>query len=815
MSAAPWQIGDHLRVRGQRWTLRDLTAWPACTELRLSSPRQSSFSVLAPFDRPTAGVKPLGTRTVHARRCLHVLRRAAASTAPFGGALAASRATVNLLAHQLEPMLAMVRHGVARLLVADAVGLGKTIQAGLILLELAAREAGFRALILIPAGLRAQWRQELSERFAIEVEDADAGWLRRAAADRPADVNPWSLPGTYLTSIDFAKRPEVLRALEDTAWDLVVVDEAHAVSGASDRRRAAHALASRSRRVLLLTATPDTGDPAAFTSLCTIGALDPRDPPVVMFRRTRQDVVDSTPRRSVLMRVRPTPAEQRMHDLLGEYTRRVWTEASKRKDSSAKLAAIVLRKRALSSATSLAVSASRRQQLLDGIQVANERQLLLPLANEDPLGDAVADDDLAAPGLADVRQERRWLAAIVEAARLAARAESKAARLARILARVSEPLIIFTEYRDTLDRLERVVRDAGRRVQTMHGGMERGERERVQREFNRGGSILLATDAASEGLNLHHSCRVVVHYELPWRPARIEQRVGRIDRLGQSRRVHEIALVAAGTVERLVLAPLISRVARARASGTAATGLLESLSEPTVLELIMGGELPVRSAAAAPTTTRRLDLRDEAAAEVSRLELTRTYLARSPPLGRRIAHPATVVCEHRRRTSRLTPGVVAVFRLSLADVDGRPIHAEAVGLRLDSIPLPHRDAGGLRALAAAVRGWSLNPSHQVYQELAHLGAGAEARTAVLQKAADRSTAQREEALRRTPPSAATQMVQAGLFDRRALSARARATAARTVLLEVADARQDARERSGRPKLETELIAVVVLSRRRR
>ena len=153
MSAAPWQIGDHLRVRGQRWTLRDLTAWPACTELRLSSPRQSSFSVLAPFDRPTAGVEPLGTRTVHARRCLHVLRRAAASTAPFGGALAASRATVNLLAHQLEPMLAMVRHGVARLLVADAVGLGKTIQAGLILLELAAREAGFRALISDPGRL--------------------------------------------------------------------------------------------------------------------------------------------------------------------------------------------------------------------------------------------------------------------------------------------------------------------------------------------------------------------------------------------------------------------------------------------------------------------------------------------------------------------------------------------------------------------------------------------------------------------------------------------------------------------------------------
>jgi len=126
---------------------------------------------------------------------------------PFGGAMAAARASVRLLPHQLEPLLAMVRYGITRILIADAVGLGKTIQAGLMLLELAAREVGFRALLLVPAGLRAQWRQELAERFDLAVEDADAEWLRRAAADRPPDVNPWSLPGIHLTSIDFAKRP--------------------------------------------------------------------------------------------------------------------------------------------------------------------------------------------------------------------------------------------------------------------------------------------------------------------------------------------------------------------------------------------------------------------------------------------------------------------------------------------------------------------------------------------------------------------------------------------------------------------------------
>ena len=477
------------------------------------------------------------------------------------------------------------------------------------------------------------------------------------SADRPPDVNPWSLPGIYLTSIDFAKRPEVLRALEDTTWDLVVLDEAHAAVGASDRRRAAHALACRSRRVLLLTATPDIGDPAAFASLCSIGAADAREPPVVMFRRAREDVVHGRPRRSVLLRVRPTHAEQRMHDLLDRYTRRVLAEASTRDDRSATLATIVLRKRALSSASSLAVTAARRQQLLSGAPAATEHQLLLPLADEDPLGDVVEDQDLAAPGLSDVRREQHWLASIVEAARLAARAESKAARLARILGRISEPVIVFTEYRDTLDRLQRLVRAAGRRVETMHGGMERGERERVQRAFNRGGSVLLATDAASEGLNLHHSCRIVVHYELPWRPARIEQRVGRIDRLGQVRRVHEIALVAAGTVERLVLAPLIARAARARASGGPAAGLLDSLSEAAVLELVMGGELPVPPATVTATApTRALDLRDEAAVEVSRLELSRTYLARSPPRESSCPQASTVVCRLRRRTAHMAPG---------------------------------------------------------------------------------------------------------------------------------------------------------------
>ena len=164
--------------------------------------------------------------------------------------------------------------------------------------------------------------------MASTVFDADAAWLRRAAAERPADVNPWSLPGIYVTSIDFAKRAEVLRALEDVTWDVTVVDEAHLASASSDRRAAAHAVASRSGRMVLLTATPDAGDPAGFEALCRIGRVRADEPPVLFFRRSRADVSDGRPRRSRFLRVHPTDAERRMHELLDDYTRRVWTEAA-------------------------------------------------------------------------------------------------------------------------------------------------------------------------------------------------------------------------------------------------------------------------------------------------------------------------------------------------------------------------------------------------------------------------------------------------------------------------------------------------------
>src|SRR5262249_10897912 len=149
--------------------------------------------------------------------------------------------------------------------------------------------------------------------------------------------------------------------------------------------------------------------------------------------------------------------------------------------------------------------------------------------------------ELAAPGLADADAERRWLERLLVLARAAETYETKVAAIARFLRRARQPAIVFTEYRDTLERLARAV-DGGAVCRAapaarLHGGLTPAERAEELRRFTNGGApVLLATDAASEGLNLHHRCRLVVNLEVPWTPLRFEQRVGRVDRLGQRAR---------------------------------------------------------------------------------------------------------------------------------------------------------------------------------------------------------------------------------------------------------------------------------------
>jgi superfamily II DNA or RNA helicase len=581
---ARWRIVD-IRVHGdcQVVTLRGLAAPHLGVERRVLTP----FETLEPLNRVR---RP---RQVRRRRWRRACRALIAAEGPPASLRAARSARIDLMAHQLEPALAVIRGIGSRLLLADEVGLGKTIQAGLVASELLVRRAIDRILILSPAGLREQWTTELAERFAIDAANVDAPTLRRLATTLPVGVNPWSTLAVAIASVDYVKRAEVVPAVAACTWDLVIVDEAHGVAGDSDRQAAVQALASRAAYVLLLTATPHSGDRRSFAALCGLGEVDPT--PLLLFRRTRADVGIGTNRRVHAVHVRQSTDERRMHGLLARYSDAVRADRRHQPLHDAWLALSVLHKRAFSSPWSLAQSVERRLATLDTRTPIIE-QLALPLGG--PRGELVAADEPPAwpadLGLSDPVRERRLLTALAVSARAASHPaghETKLETLCRLLRRAGESAVVFTEYRDTLLHVQQRLARAAVRVVVLHGGLARDERASALAEFSRTPrAVLLATDAAAEGLNLHRGCRLVVNLELPWNPMRLEQRIGRVDRIGQRRTVHAFHLIAEGSGETRVLSRLCARVATAQADIGAPDPLGDNDERATARMVLTGSE---------------------------------------------------------------------------------------------------------------------------------------------------------------------------------------------------------------------------------
>ena len=532
------------------------------------------------------------------RAFLHAVRWGAVTDADFDALQAPFRAGISIEDYQLDPVVRAVRMPRANLLIADDVGLGKTIEAGLVIHELLLRHRARSVLIVCPASLQIKWRDEMAEKFGLEFRIVDTALLKELRRSRGIHTNPWTHFPRLITSVDWLKRDTPLRMMRDTLppipgyprrFDILVVDEAHNVAPTgsanyavdSQRTQAIRQIAPHFEHRLFLTATPHNGYPESFSSLLEL--LDDQRfargiPPereqlaTVMVRRLKDDIVDWNGQPKFAKRtIHPievdyTDDEQRAHRLLAEYAQ-LREKAAEEEGSryATHFVLKLLKKRLFSSPAAFALTLDKH---VNTLQKAREEKTSKPTIGIlrraiDQVDEEYADDDEretaegeavgTAGNLFDdlTGRERRILDELATwAERSQGSPDSKAKALIDWLDEHIRPdgewsnqrVILFTEYRATQNWLLDILAGAGftkdGRLQTIYGGMDTEDRERVKAAFQAHPDqspvrILLATDAASEGIDLQNHCHLMVHAEIPWNPNRLEQRNGRIDRHGQ------------------------------------------------------------------------------------------------------------------------------------------------------------------------------------------------------------------------------------------------------------------------------------------
>ncbi len=547
---------------------------------------------------------------------------------------------VDPLPHQLEAVYDyLLKLARVRFLLADDAGAGKTIMAGLLIRELKLRGLAQRILVVVPANLSFQWQRELREKFEekfLVIKGAD---LREQFG-----VNQWQESSQIITSLDLAKREDILPGLRQCRWDLVIVDEAHRMSAFSPdkkslRYKLGEDLSARSDHFMLLTATPHKGDPLNFTLFLQLldrdvyadvksirEAMQRRRAPFYL-RRTKEAMVYFPERQAdgtwaskpIFTKRIPHAAAFNMDgaefELYCDVTNFVKGQcraaADLGDDSRARAVGFLMalyQRRLASSTYSLRRSLENRvKRLRDSLRVAAvlAKQAPAELPTQEDL-DEMEDDDrerlediLAAVTLSQnpkiVQEEIEKLGrlteramAVEESGREGKSSEAKLARLKALLTGqdadyftgedfLSHPdrrLLIFTEFRDTLDYLVEKLRKWGFAVESIHGSMKPGSRDEpgtrlyAEQKFRDGplqggAQVLVATEAAGEGINLQ-CCNILLNYDIPWNPNRLEQRMGRIHRYGQTKDCYIFNFIAANTIEGQVLNKLLHKLQEIR-----------------------------------------------------------------------------------------------------------------------------------------------------------------------------------------------------------------------------------------------------------
>jgi len=532
---------------------------------------------------------------------LDAVRWGAASSADVKNVQSPFRSGIEIEDYQLDPVVRAVQMPRVNLLIADDVGLGKTIEAGMVILELIIRHRARRVLVVCPAGLQVQWRDQMRDKFGLEFRIVDSDLMKRLRRERGIHVNPWTHFPRLITSIDFIKRERPLRLFRETLpaegeplyprrYDILVCDEAHNVAPSGRGKYATDSLRTQAMRVLVphfehklyLTATPHNGYVESFSALLELlddqrfarGTMpDRKQLGAVMVRRLKSEFVrfdglSKFPDRKLEpLEVPYTAEEKAIHAALRRYTQlRSGHAADHAEKFATEFVLKTLKKRLFSCPAAFASTlAQHEKSLATATRKRTTRpsvgilQRQIDKADEEYADDAeyesATDDAVDTASLLfreTTTEERQLLRQMKDwAAKATAQPDSKAKVLIQWLKDNIRPggkwsnqrVIIFTEYRATQNWLqERLAYEGFRagdgRLLTLYGGMDSQHREDIKAAFQAHPSkhpvrILLATDAASEGIDLQNYCSNLIHYEIPWNPNRMEQRNGRIDRHGQ------------------------------------------------------------------------------------------------------------------------------------------------------------------------------------------------------------------------------------------------------------------------------------------
>ena len=610
--------GTLVEVRGQRWVVGEepLPGGEGSTLLTLQSVEDGRYGESLPVIwEVEPGRRILPRRSLpevikdgfdppeRLAAFLDAVRWSAVTSAEVNALQAPLRSGVVVEPYQLEPVARAIEAPRVNLLLADDVGLGKTIEAGLVALELLLRHRAKRIMVVCPPGLMLKWQDEMAEKFGLNFTIVDSAQLNQLRRSHGSAANPFRVYPLTIVSLSWLRGAKAERLLHEVTetdgdkrpFDLLILDEAHHVAPAAPKQR--YAVDSQQTKLirwlapyfehrLFLSATPHNGYPESFTALLEIiddqrfaRGVDP-DPVAqkdTVIRRMKSQITEAdgvTPRfakrHAQAITVVYPDTERQAHALLNEFAalrrRRLTT---KRGRASVNLVTLLLKKRLFSSPRAFAHTVGVY------LETVQSRTTKKPAAHQDEVPEwmegflndvatyddeelAEAEDDAASRSgriqveLTDTTEQEIALLKRMEqwAARYETMPDAKAKELIAYLIGVCRPdgkhwtnerVVVFTEYRDTQIWLKELLGQeglSGERVKLLYGGMDTRQREQLRLAFQAPTDqnevrILLATDAASEGIDLHEHCHRLVNYDIPFNPNKLEQRIGRIDRYGQ------------------------------------------------------------------------------------------------------------------------------------------------------------------------------------------------------------------------------------------------------------------------------------------